>query len=185
MPEYLSPGVYIQEVDAGPKPIEGVGTATAAFVGFAAGGPVNRPVLVTNWSQYVETFSSIEDGGRRNPYLPGGYLAHAVYGFFLNGGGRCYVTRVAPPTGDGRASDLAKAAAQLPSRASKAVTSLTVTPKTPPTTDTQVEVAPSTTPTGAPVGGAPAAEADGAATEGSFTIRLRMADVVEEYPNVT
>jgi phage tail sheath protein FI len=185
MPEYLSPGVYIQEVDAGPKPIEGVGTATAAFVGFAAGGPVNRPVLVTNWSQYVETFSSIEDGGRRNPYLPGGYLAHAVYGFFLNGGGRCYVTRVAPPTGDGRASDLAKAAAQLPSRASKAVTSLTVTPKTTPTTDIQVEVAPSTTPTGAPVGGAPAAEADGAATEGSFTIRLRMADVVEEYPNVT
>ena len=34
MPEYLSPGVYIEEVDRGPKPIEGVGTAMAAFVGF-------------------------------------------------------------------------------------------------------------------------------------------------------
>src|SRR5687768_10267510 len=85
MPEYLSPGVYVQEVDSGPKPIEGVGTATAAFVGFAAGGPVNRPTLVTNWTQYVETFGSIEDGGRRNAYLPGAYLAHAVYGYFQNG----------------------------------------------------------------------------------------------------
>jgi phage tail sheath protein FI len=188
MPEYLSPGVYIQEVDAGPKPIEGAGTATAAFVGFAAGGPVNRPVLVTNWTQYVESFSSIEDGGRRNPYIPGGFLAHAVYGFFQNGGGRCYITRVSPPqSGDGRASDLTKAAAQLPSRASKAVTSLTVTPKSLPTTDIQVEVAPPTGPAGGPApGGSPAPEgADGAPGEGAFTVRLRMADVTEEFPNVT
>jgi phage tail sheath protein FI len=187
MPEYLSPGVYIQEVDAGPKPIEGAGTATAAFVGFAAGGPVNRPVLVTNWTQYVESFSSIEDGGRRNPYVPGGFLAHAVYGFFQNGGGRCYVTRVSPPQSDGRAGDLSKAAAQLPSRASKAVTSLTVTPKSMPTTDIQVEVAAPTGPSGPPAPGNPPAPegADGAPAEGSFTVRLRMADVTEEFPNVT
>ena len=63
MPEYLSPGVYIQEVDSGPRPIEGVGTSTAAFVGFAAGGPPNRPMLITNWSQYVETCGSLEEGG--------------------------------------------------------------------------------------------------------------------------
>jgi phage tail sheath protein FI len=187
MPEYLSPGVYIQEVDSGPRPIEGAGTATAAFVGFAAGGPINRPVLVTNWSQFVESFSSIEDGGRRNPYVPGGYLAHSVYGFFQNGGGRCYVTRVAPPSGDGRASDLSKAAAQLPSRASKAVTSLTVTPKTSPTTDIQVEVAPPAGTPAAPASDAAggAAEGDGAPADGTFTLRIRMADVVEEYPNVT
>ena len=43
MPEYLSPGVYIEEVNSGPRPIEGVGTATAAFVGFAPAGPVNQP----------------------------------------------------------------------------------------------------------------------------------------------
>src|SRR5438270_368029 len=96
MPEYLSPGVYIQEVDSGPRPIEGVGTACAAFVGLAPAGPTNQPVLVTNWSQYVETFGALEDGGRRNPHLPGGFLSHAVHGYFLNGGGRCYVTRVAP-----------------------------------------------------------------------------------------
>src|SRR5215469_18618403 len=95
MPEYLSPGVYVQEVDSGPRPIEGVGTAMAAFVGFAPSGPTNHPVLITNWSQYVDTFGRLEDGGRRNPHLPGAYLSHAVYGYFLNGGGRCYVTRLA------------------------------------------------------------------------------------------
>ena len=46
MPEYLSPGVYIQEVDSGTRPIEGVGTAVAAFVGFAPDGPANTPTLV-------------------------------------------------------------------------------------------------------------------------------------------
>src|SRR6266542_2058706 len=95
MPEYLSPGVYIQEVDSGPRPIEGVGTATAAFVGFAAGGPANTAVLVTNWNQYVSTFGKVEKG-RLNPHREGTYLSHAVYGFFLNGGGRCYVTNIVP-----------------------------------------------------------------------------------------
>src|SRR3954462_11013298 len=88
MPEYLSPGVYIQEVDSGPRPIEGVGTATAAFVGFAAGGPANTAVLVTNWNQYVSTFGKLEKG-RLNPHREGTFLSHSVYGFFLNGGGRC------------------------------------------------------------------------------------------------
>ena len=182
MPEYLSPGVYIQEVDSGPKPIEGAGTATAAFVGFAAGGPVNKPVLVTNWTQYVESFGSIEDGGRRNPYLPGAYLAHSVYGYFQNGGGRCYVTRVSPPSTNGKASDHAKLALQLPSRASKAMPSLTITPKSDPTADIQVEVAAATAAT-APSNGA--AGDDGAAPEGAFTLRFRMADLIEEYPNVS
>src|ERR671929_215139 len=66
MPEYLSPGVYIEEVNKGTRPIEGVGTAMAAFVGFAPAGPLNRPVLITNWSQYVETFGRLEEGGGRN-----------------------------------------------------------------------------------------------------------------------
>src|SRR6266545_4400627 len=103
MPEYLSPGVYIQEVDSGPRPIEGVGTATAAFVGFAAGGPANTATLVTNWNQYVSTFGKLEKG-RLNPHREGTYLSHSVYGFFLNGGGRCYVTNIVvdvlPPSGD-------------------------------------------------------------------------------------
>lgn len=87
MPEYLSPGVYVEEIDSGPRPIEGVGTATAAFVGLAPAGPANRPVLVTNWSQYVDTFGALEDGGGRNPHLSGTYLSHSVYGYFLNGAG--------------------------------------------------------------------------------------------------
>src|SRR4051794_2865505 len=85
MPNYLSPGVYVEEVEAGSRPIEGVGTATAAFVGLAAAGPTNAPTLITNWAQFVNTFGEFTDGS---------YLAHAVYGFFLNGGGSCYVVRV-------------------------------------------------------------------------------------------
>ena len=94
MPEYLSPGVYIEEVNSGPRPIEGVGTAMAAFVGFAPAGPINQPVLISNWSQYVDTFGVMEEGGRRSPHMKGTFLSHSVYGYFLNGGGRCYVTRI-------------------------------------------------------------------------------------------
>lgn len=85
MPNYLSPGVYMEEVSSGSKPIEGAGTALAAFVGFAEKGPSNEPVLVTNWEQFAQTF-----GG----FIEGGYLAHAVYGYFLNGGGSAYVVRI-------------------------------------------------------------------------------------------
>ena len=80
MPNYLSPGVYMEEVSSGSKPIEGVGTAVAAFVGFAEKGPVNEPTLVTNWTQYTQNFGD---------FIEGSYLAHAVYGYFLNGGGSC------------------------------------------------------------------------------------------------
>ena len=85
MPNYLSPGVYVNEVEAGTRPIEGVGTAVAAFVGLAAKGPDNEPTLVSNWTQFSETFGD---------FVPGSYLAHAVYGYFLNGGGNCYVVRI-------------------------------------------------------------------------------------------
>ncbi len=99
MAEYLSPGVYVEEVDRGPKPIEGVGTAMAVFVGFTEKAEwqrqvdgemvtenlLNKPQLVTNWSQYVERF-----GG----FVEGIYLPHAVYGYFQNGGSRCYVVSV-------------------------------------------------------------------------------------------
>ncbi|WP_410574433.1 phage tail sheath family protein [Amycolatopsis sp. cmx-4-61] len=94
MPNYLSPGVYMEEVSSGSKPIEGVGTAVAAFVGFAEQGPLDQPVLVTNWTQFTQTF-----GG----FIDGSYLAHAVYGYFLNGGGTAYVVRVGGGSnGDGQ-----------------------------------------------------------------------------------
>ncbi|WP_418959677.1 phage tail sheath family protein [Streptomyces tritici] len=91
MPSYLSPGVYVEEVEAGSRPIEGVGTAVAAFVGLAAQGPCDTPTLVANWSQFTSTFGDFTEGS---------YLAHAVYAYFLNGGGTCYVVRVG---GDGAA----------------------------------------------------------------------------------
>ncbi len=89
MPSYLSPGVYVEEVQSGSRPIEGVGTAVAAFVGFAEKGPFHTPTLVTNWSQYVQTYGDMVEGT---------YLAHAVYGYLANGGGNCYVVRVGDPT---------------------------------------------------------------------------------------
>ncbi|MBB6035338.1 phage tail sheath family protein [Phytomonospora endophytica] len=94
MPTYLSPGVYIEEQEAGSRPIEGVGTAVAAFLGFATQGPYNTPTLVSNWSQYTQLFGD---------FAPDCYLAHAVYGYFLNGGGNCYVVRIGGngSTGDG------------------------------------------------------------------------------------
>lgn len=99
MPEYLSPGVYVEEVDRGPKPIEGVGTAMAAFVGFTEKAELqreiedelvtenllNKPQLVTNWTQYRERFGN---------FVGGAYLPHAVYGYLNNGGSRCYVVSV-------------------------------------------------------------------------------------------
>lgn len=88
MPSYLSPGVYVEEVASGSRPIEGVGTSVAAFVGLAPTGPLNEPTLVTNWTQYVAAFGEFTDGY---------YLAHSVYGFFNNGGSAAYVVRVGAP----------------------------------------------------------------------------------------
>src|SRR5690606_13983671 len=56
MPTYLTPGVYVEEVQSGARPIEGVGTAVAAFVGFAEKGPFHAPTLVTSWDQYTQRF---------------------------------------------------------------------------------------------------------------------------------
>ncbi len=105
MPTYLSPGVYVEEAEAGSRPIEGVGTAVAAFVGFAASGPFNSPTLVTNWSQYTQTFGE---------FVEGAYLSHAVYGYFENGGGACYIVRIG---GNGSSNGSSDAAGHLASGA--------------------------------------------------------------------
>ncbi len=106
MPTYLSPGVYVEELEAGSRPIEGVGTAVAGFVGLAAAGPFNTPTLVTNWSQYAQTFGE---------FVEGSYMAHAVYGYFQNGGGAAYIVRIGT---DGNGSGpVRKLAGELPSGA--------------------------------------------------------------------
>src|ERR1700754_2073557 len=86
---YLSPGGFFEEVDRGSNPIEAVGTNTVGFLGESAKGPVNESVLITNWSQFVKTFGDFKDCSE--------HLAHAVYGFFNNGGSRCFVVNVGAP----------------------------------------------------------------------------------------
>lgn len=92
MPNYLRPGVYVEEVKIGNKPIEGVGTSTAGFVGMAEKGPLNKPTLATSWAEFVATF------GRYTDDQP--FLAAAVSGFFANGGKRCCVVRVVNSAND-------------------------------------------------------------------------------------
>ena len=93
MPEYLSPGVYVEEYDSGAVPMQGVSTSTAGFIGIAErGSVVGRPQFVTSFADYKRLF--------------GGYLSQSKYGdlrflpysveqFFTNGGARAYVMRVA------------------------------------------------------------------------------------------
>ncbi len=94
MAEYFSPGVYVEEYDNSPRSIEGVGTSTGGFVGLAEKGPTKgAPQLVTSFKSFKQQF-----GGFLSEYTHGEYryLANAVEQFFINGGTRCYVSRVAP-----------------------------------------------------------------------------------------
>jgi phage tail sheath protein FI len=99
MSDYLSPGVYIQELE-GPAPIVGVSTSIAGFVGMAERGPVNVPILCTGVGDYTrwfggqlypDEFQDIADPNRFHCYLP-----YAVAGFYANAGQLLYVTRVVP-----------------------------------------------------------------------------------------
>lgn len=115
MPVYLAPGVYVEEVPGTP-PIAGVGTSTAAFIGEVdTAAPFEMPlqpgsatdrltvtllnsaVLVTNFEQFKNKFGNFQSGNQ--------VLAHAVFGFFLNGGNRCYVIRVADIDNAGEVTD--------------------------------------------------------------------------------
>lgn len=95
---YATPGVYVEQVDKGTKPIEAAGTSITAFLGITAEASIKsindkgeevrdsvlgRAMLVTNWTQYTNLF-----GG----FVEGAYMPDAVYGYFNNGGGPCYVT---------------------------------------------------------------------------------------------
>ncbi len=94
MAEYLSPGVYVEEFDSGPAPMQGVGTSTAGFVGLAEKGPVSgSPVFVSSASDFTRKFGGYLQKSEFGEYR---YLAHAVSHFFANGGARAFVMRVAP-----------------------------------------------------------------------------------------
>lgn len=97
MPQYLHPGVYVQEAPSAVKPIDGVSSSTAAFIGFADKGPVPgtllpsgraaQPLLVTSFTEYTRNFGNF----RRDSYL-----TYAAQAFFQNGGNSLYVIRVIP-----------------------------------------------------------------------------------------
>src|SRR5262245_55448429 len=113
MADYSAPGVYVVEVPSAVKPIAGVSTSTAGFIGRVAdtvempprpvppGAPgaryqlaeAGKAYLLTNWEQWKNTFGDFTkaDGSANDNNL----LAHAVYGFFNNGGTRCWVVRIA------------------------------------------------------------------------------------------
>lgn len=93
--DYFAPGVYVEEVDRGSRPIEGVSTSVAGFIGFTedirGGAEIFKPMLVTSWTQYLDYFARRSSNGFTDFDA---YLPFAVRGYFLNGGGRCWVTSI-------------------------------------------------------------------------------------------
>jgi hypothetical protein len=158
MPTYLSPGVYVEEVPAATRPISGVGTAIAAFVGFAEQGPINEPTLVTNWTQYTAAFGEITEGFA---------MAKAVYGYFNNGGGRAYIVRLPYGGSDGTSAPMA----QLTTKGDTSVPAFNVTAISASATDLSVTVAPAT--------------GDGAAPDTFDVTVLQGGTAAETYPGVS
>ncbi|MGN7875870.1 phage tail sheath family protein [Roseateles sp. 22389] len=99
MANYFAPGVYVEEVPPVARPIAGVGTSTAAFIGVADRldpADVGKPRKFTNWGE----FATFIVGAGATPTTPihttaNRMLALAVFGFFANGGTTCYVVPVA------------------------------------------------------------------------------------------
>ena len=89
MPEYLHPGVYIEEIERGPRPIEGVPTSTAAFLGETERGSTT-PRLITSYKDYQRWFGDV--------FEPNKFLPYAANGFFENGGKRVFIARLVDDT---------------------------------------------------------------------------------------
>lgn len=93
MAEYLSPGVYVEEYDSGAVPMQGVSTSTAGFIGLAQRGPVvGKPQLVTSFADYKRAFGGYLSEAK---FGEARFLPYAVEQFFINGGSRAYIMRVA------------------------------------------------------------------------------------------
>lgn len=94
MPEYLAPGVYVEETSFRSKSIEGVSTSTAGFVGPALFGPTSGvPELLTSFADYERIFGGLDQTTFAGESATDNYLAHGVRAFFSNGGQRLYVAR--------------------------------------------------------------------------------------------
>lgn len=108
MPEYLAPGVYVEETSFRSKSIEGVSTSTAGFVGPTRTGPTSGvPEIVTSFGEFERSFGGLDPLTFDDEEATPNYLAQGVRAFFENGGRRLYISRVYEPgaSGDGRASE--------------------------------------------------------------------------------
>src|SRR5437588_10665515 len=101
MPQYLAPGVYVEEVSFRAPSIEGVGTSTAAFVGPTRTGPSNQtPELLTSFGDFQNIYGGYDNlaiSSNSSDPRNTNYLALSVKGFFDNGGSELYVSRVYAP----------------------------------------------------------------------------------------
>lgn len=93
--DYFAPGVYVEEVSRGSRPIQGVNLSVAGFVGFTedirGDAELFEPTLITSWNQYLENFAKAGSDGFTSF---GAYLPFAIKGWFDNGGGRCWVVSI-------------------------------------------------------------------------------------------
>jgi phage tail sheath protein FI len=163
---YGAPGVYIEEQPSGSIPIEGVGTAVAAFVGFTErydteqGDPTDpggvKPQLVTSWPQYERIY-----GG----FVRGAMLPHAVRGFFENGGSAAYICRI--PGGNGANGDGGAPTLTLPAADNPQTPSMQLSARNP-SSNLEVEVVPPPA-TPAPADGD---GADASSNGGDYTLRV-------------
>src|SRR5262245_11405543 len=111
MPEYLAPGVYVEETSFRAKSIEGVGTSTTAFVGPTRKGPLASdtevPEILTSFADFERLYGGYANLGMTTAAGsadPLNYIAHAARAYFNEGGSRLYVARVYRANGgDGRA----------------------------------------------------------------------------------
>lgn len=113
MPTVSYPGVHVQEVAGGVRPLDTAGTSTAAFVGLSEMGPDTGAGLVTNWTGFQRVYGS---------FIADSHLAHGVFQYFGNGGRQCYVVRVTRP-------DAAVAAVTVHNRASAPAAGVTFSAK--------------------------------------------------------
>lgn len=107
------PGVYVEEVASGVRPIEAASSSTAAFVGLSEMGPDDEALRITSWTEFQRYY------GR---YIADGYLAHSVFQFFNNGGRQCYIVRITR-------SDALAAIVRVQNRAAVPISGLTFSAK--------------------------------------------------------
>jgi phage tail sheath protein FI len=90
MSTYLHPGVYLEEIPSGVRPIEGASTSTAAILGYATKGTIGEPELIFNWDTYNKQYGGIRDTTNGTVDAMG----YSVFAFFQNGGRKAYIVRL-------------------------------------------------------------------------------------------